>query len=30
MELEGNSSAETSVRFLKQLRAQHGEALIVI
>jgi transposase len=30
MELEGNSSAATSVEFLKQLRAQHGEPLVVI
>jgi transposase len=30
MELEGNSSAETSVAFLQQLRAHHPEPLIVI
>ena len=30
MELEGNSSAETSVTFLQQLRAHHPEPLIVI
>ena len=30
MELDGNSSAETSVRFLQQLRATHAEPLIVI
>jgi transposase len=30
MELDGNSSAETSVTFLQQLRAQHPEPLIVI
>jgi transposase len=29
MELEGTSSAETSVRFLRQLRATHPEPLIV-
>lgn len=30
MEVEGNSSAETSARFLRQLRAAHPEPLIVI
>jgi hypothetical protein len=30
MELDGNSSAATSVAFLQQLRAQHPEPLIVI
>ncbi len=30
MELDGNSCAETSVAFLKQLRANHAEPLIVI
>jgi transposase len=30
MELEGNSSAATSVAFLQQLRAHHPEPLIVI
>lgn len=30
MELEGNSCAETSVAFLRQLRAHHSEPLIVI
>jgi transposase len=30
MELDGNSSAETSVRFLQQLRANHSGPLIVI
>jgi transposase len=30
MELDGNSSAETSVRFLRQLRANHPGPLIVI
>src|SRR5438067_1871778 len=30
MELEGNSSAATSVTFLQQLRAHHPEPLIVI
>ena len=30
MELEGNSCAETSVAFLRQLRANHDEPLIVI
>jgi transposase len=30
LELEGNSNAETSVRFLRQLRAAHPEPLIVI
>ena len=30
MELEGNSNAGTSADFLRQLRAQHGEPLIVI
>ena len=30
MELDGNSSAETSVTFLQQLRAHHPEPLIVI
>lgn len=30
MELEGNSNAETSVAFLRQLRAAHPEPLIVI
>jgi transposase len=30
MELEGNSSAATSVTFLQQLRAHHSEPLIVI
>src|SRR5205823_1167585 len=30
MELEGNSSAATSVRFLQQLRAHHPEPLMVI
>ncbi len=30
MELVGTSSAETSVRFLQQLRAAHAEPLIVI
>ena len=30
MELDGNSSAETSTRFLRQLRASHPEPLIVI
>ena len=30
MDLEGNSSAETSVAFLQQLRAHHPEPLIVI
>ena len=30
MELDGNSSAATSVAFLRQLRAQHPEPLIVI
>jgi hypothetical protein len=30
MQLEGNSSAEISVAFLQQLRAQHPEPLIVI
>jgi transposase len=30
MELDGNSNAETSVRFLQQLRASHPEPLIVI
>jgi transposase len=30
MELDGNSSAETSVRFLQQLRTTHPEPLIVI
>jgi transposase len=29
MPLEGNSSAETSVRFLRQLRVQHTEPLVV-
>ena len=30
LEVEGNSSAETSVRFLRQLRANHREPLVVI
>jgi transposase len=30
MELDGNSSAETSVAFLQQLRARHPEPLIVV
>jgi transposase len=30
MEIEGNSCAETSVAFLRQLRAHHAEPLIVI
>ena len=30
MELDGNSSAETSVAFLQQLRAHHPEPLIII
>jgi transposase len=30
MELDGNSNAETSARFLRQLRAAHPEPLIVI
>ena len=30
MELDGNSNAETSVRFLRQLRATHPEPLSVI
>jgi transposase len=30
MQVEGNSSAETSVRFLRQLRANHHEPLVVI
>jgi transposase len=30
MDLDGNSCAETSVTFLKQLRANHAEPLIVI
>jgi transposase len=30
MELEGNSSAETSVAFLQQVRAHHPEPLIII
>jgi transposase len=30
MDLDGNSNAETSVRFLRQLRAAHPEPLIVI
>ena len=30
MELDGNSCAETSVAFLRQLRANHSEPLIVI
>ena len=29
-ELEGNSNSETSVTFLRQLRAQHSQPLIVI
>jgi hypothetical protein len=30
MELEGNSSAKTSVSFLQQLRAHHPKPLIII
>jgi transposase len=30
MELDGNSNAETSTRFLRQLRANHPEPLIVL
>jgi transposase len=30
MELDGNSSAATSVAFLQQLRAQHAEPLVII
>ena len=30
MELEGNSNASTPTAFLRQLRAQHPEPLVVI